>query len=85
MSDSPQPGSEYYVPPVVDETRDFHLGWQDAVFGFLTFPLLIWTFQYAFSGSEKIIATPRARMKLYMVLLAIEVAMAAIIWLVFIR
>lgn len=85
MSESTDPGSEYYVPPVVDESRDFQFGWQDAVLGFLTFPLLIWTFQYAFSGSEKIVATPQARLKLYGILLAIEVLIALVIWAVFFR
>lgn len=81
----PKQGSEYYVPPVVDESRDFHFGIQDAIFAFLTFPLLMWFAQYAFSGSERLVATPRARMKLYLILLAVELLIALVVWLVFFR
>lgn len=75
----PEGPSSSYVPPVVDESRDLQLGWQDAVFGFLTLPLLFWALMYAVSGAEQWVATPRARMKLYGVLLALELLIVLVI------
>ena len=72
-----------YVPPVVDEDRDFELGPLDIVLGLLTFPLLLFALQYAFSGSEKLVATRAARLRLYACLLPAELLIAAlVVWLV---
>lgn len=70
-----------YVPPVVDEASDIDLGPLDIVFGILTLPLLFWALMYAVSGNEAMYATRARRMKVYLVLLAIEVVMiAGIVW-----
>ena len=71
--------SPSYVPPVVDEGRDFEIGPLDIVLGVLTLPLLLFAIQYAVSGSEKLLATPHARLRVYAVLLAIEAVIVAAI------
>lgn len=79
-SDPPRP-----APPVlVDDSRDLDIGPLDILLGALTFPLLLWVLQYAFTGSEKVIATRRARYRLYTVLLAVELLVVALAawWLV---
>jgi len=68
-----------YPEPSVDESRDFDIGPADIVLGIITFPLLMWVLQYAFTGSERIIATRASRLKLYGVLLVAEAAIVALI------
>lgn len=72
-----------YVPPVVDESRDWDIGIVDIVLAIITFPLLMWVLQYAFSGSERIIATRASRLRLFAILLVIEAALVAalVFWL----
>lgn len=67
------------TPIEVDESRDWDIGPIDIVLAALTFPLLLWVLQYAFTGSERIVATRGARYRLYAVLLVIEAVLAAII------
>jgi hypothetical protein len=69
----------------VDDAHDFDLGLVDVVLGLLTMPLLFWVLMYAVTGAEHILATRRARIRLYMILLAIELAMVAAIVLVIVR
>jgi hypothetical protein len=67
----------------IDKSQEFGFGPLDVVFGVLTLPLLFWALMYAVTGHERLYATRAARMKLYLVLLAIEVVLAAVIvWLV---
>jgi hypothetical protein len=69
------------TPIEVDESRDFDIGPLDIVFGILTFPLLLWVLQYAFTGSERIVATRSSRYRLYAALLVVElVIVAALVW-----
>ncbi|MCW2922429.1 MAG: hypothetical protein JWL76_2303 [Thermoleophilia bacterium] len=69
------------TPIDVDESRDWDIGPVDIVLAVLTFPLLMWVLQYAFTGSERIVATRASRYRLYMVLVAVEVAIAAaLVW-----
>lgn len=69
------------TPIDVDESRDFDIGPLDVVLGVLTFPLLLWVLQYAFTGSERIVATRAARYRLYAVLLVVEaVIIGALVW-----
>lgn len=76
-----QPASGAYVPPVVDEASDIDLGPLDIVFGILTLPLLFWALMYAVSGNEAMYATRAGRMKVYLVLLAIEIVLVlGIVW-----
>jgi hypothetical protein len=72
-----------YVPPVVDESRDWDIGAVDIVLGILTLPLLMWVLQYAFSGSEKVVATRASRLRLYAVLLVVGalVVVGIVLWL----
>jgi len=77
--ESTAPDPDPYVPPVVDEGSGIDLGPMDVVFGILTLPLLFWALMYAVSGAERIVATPRARMKLYLWLLGIELVIAAVV------
>ena len=74
--------TEPTVTPLVDESRDWDIGPTDIVLGVLTFPLLMWVLQYAFTGSEKIVATRASRLRLYLVLLAIEVVIVVgiVLW-----
>ena len=75
--------ARYDAGLLVDESRDLDIGPLDIVFGILTFPLLMWVLQYAVTGSERVVATRPARYRLYAVLLATAVALAAaIVWLV---
>ena len=65
----------------IDESQEFGFGPLDVVLGIVTLPLLFWALMYAVTGHERLYATRPARMKLYLVLLAIEVVLvAAIIW-----
>ena len=69
------------TPIDVDESRDFDIGPLDVVLGILTLPLLFWALMYAVTGAERIVATRAARYRLYAVLLALEVVIAAaIVW-----
>jgi hypothetical protein len=69
------------TPIDVDESRDWDIGAADIVLAILTFPLLMWVLQYAFTGSERVVATRGARYRLYAVLLVIEVVIAAaLVW-----
>ena len=67
----------------IDESRDWDIGPLDIVLGVLTFPMLLWVLQYAFTGSEKIVATRAARYRLYAVLLVVELLIVAgiVLWL----
>ncbi|MCW2960311.1 MAG: hypothetical protein JWM25_1208 [Thermoleophilia bacterium] len=76
-SETTQPAG--YTPPVVDEARDWDIGFVDIILGLVTFPLLIWVMQYAFTGSEKLIATRQARLKVYIWLLAAEALIVALL------
>jgi hypothetical protein len=81
MDSEPLPTkSTSYVPPVVDEARDFDIGPLDIILGVLTLPLLLFAIQYAVSGSEKLLATPQARLKVYGVLLVLEAIILAVIF-----
>lgn len=75
----PEPDASPYVPPVVDESADIDFGPLDVVFGLLTLPLLFWALMYAVTGAEGMVATRRARMKLYLWLLAAELAIVAVL------
>lgn len=75
------PGMEQAPRETVDESQDLDLRPIDFVLGFLTLPLLFWATLYAVTGHERLYATAAARMRLYLVLLAIEVVIvAAAIW-----
>ena len=79
MNESPE--AEHYVPPVVDEEADLNFGAVDIVLGILTLPLLFWALMYAVSGNEAMYATREARMRVYLILLAMEIALVALgIW-----
>ncbi len=67
------------TPIEVDESRDFDIGPLDVILGVLTFPLLLWVLQYAFTGSERIVATRSARYRLYAALLVVEAAIVAVL------
>ena len=71
--------SSAYVPPVVDESRDIEFWWGDVVLGIITLPLLFWAMMYAVTGGEKMVATRKARLKLYAVLLVLEALIAAFV------
>ncbi|MCW2926723.1 MAG: hypothetical protein JWM86_691 [Thermoleophilia bacterium] len=81
MDETPRTPTSY-VPPVVDESRDWDIGPVDIVLGVLTFPLLMWVLQYAFTGSERIVATRASRLRLYLVLLVVEALLVAalVLW-----
>ena len=67
----------------IDESQDLDIGPVDIVLGLLTLPLLFWATLYAVSGHERIYATRAARLKLYLVLLAIEIVIVlGIVWIV---
>lgn len=77
----PELSNPQATTPNVDESRDFDLGVVDVVLGILTLPLLFWALMYAVTGAEHVVATRSARMRLYLVLLAIEVVIAvALVW-----
>jgi hypothetical protein len=81
MNESSQPASSPVAS--VDDSHDLDLGAVDIVLGVLTMPLLFWVLMYAVTGAEHVLATRRARVRLYLVLLAIEIVLvAAIVWLV---
>jgi hypothetical protein len=76
---------EQHVQPTttIDESQDLDIGAVDIVLGVITLPLLFWAALYAVSGHERLYATRAARLKLYLVLLAVEVVLVlAIVWLV---
>jgi hypothetical protein len=77
-----QHGDQRIGTPIdVDESRDWDIGPLDIILSVLTFPLLMWVLQYAFTGSERIVATRASRYRLYVVLLALEVLIAgALVW-----
>ena len=77
--------SSSYVPPVVDESKDLDIGPVDVILGILTLPLFLFTIQYAVSGSESLLATRRARLRVFAVLLAVEVIAVAIILFIVLR
>ena len=66
----------------IDEGADFGFGPLDIVLGVLTLPLLFWALMYAVTGHERLYATRAARLRLYGVLLAIEVVLvlAIVLW-----
>jgi len=68
--------SHEYPEPVVDEESELQLGIRDVIFGLLTLPLLFWVMMYAVTGHERLYATPRARIRLYLAILAVEVLVA---------
>lgn len=69
------------TPINVDESTDFDIGAADILLGILTLPLLFWALMYAVTGAEQIVATRRARYRLYAVLLVLEVLIAiALVW-----
>lgn len=63
----------------VDESIDFDWGAADLVLGLLTLPLMFWVLMYAVTGAEHIIATRAARMRLYVVLMVLQVVTVAVI------
>lgn len=67
------------TPIAVDESQDFDIGFLDVVLGIVTLPLLFWALMYAVTGAERIVATRAARYRLYAVLLAVELVIAAAI------
>ena len=69
----------------VDEARDFDIGAVDIVLGVLTMPLLFWVLMFAVTGAEQVVATRSARMRLYVILLATELAIVAAIVLMVLR
>ncbi|MCW2972646.1 MAG: hypothetical protein JWN72_919 [Thermoleophilia bacterium] len=77
--------SSAYVPPVVDESRHLDIGPLDIVLAVLTLPLFLFALQYAVSGSESLLATPKARLKVFAVLLAVEAVAIAIILFIVLR
>ncbi|MCW2949157.1 MAG: hypothetical protein JWN41_170 [Thermoleophilia bacterium] len=79
QSDAPSTSDASYVPPLVDESKGVDLGPLDIVLGVLTLPLLLFAIQYAVSGSEALLATRAARLKVYGVLLTVELIVAAAI------
>lgn len=72
-----EPVARSYPEPVVDEGGELALGRRDVVFGILTLPLLFWVMMYAVTGAERLYATPAARMRVYLWLLAAELLVAA--------
>ena len=65
----------------IDESRDWEIGPLDIILGIITFPLLMWVLQYAFTGSERIVATRQSRYRLYAILFALEVVIVlALVW-----
>lgn len=66
-------------PAELDDSRDFEVGAADIVLGGLTLPLLPWALMYAVTGHERLYATRRGRMRVYVVLLAVEVIIAVAI------
>lgn len=66
----------------IDESQDLHIGPVDIVLGIITLPLLFWATLYAVSGHERIYATPQARLRLYLLLLALEaiIVLVAVWW-----
>jgi hypothetical protein len=63
----------------IDESGDFGFGAVDVLFAILTLPLLFWALMYAVTGHEQLYATRAGRMRVYLLLLAIEVVIAAIV------
>lgn len=68
-------------PPTttIDESQGLDIGAADIVLGLITLPLMFWATLYAVSGHERIYATRAARLRLYLVLLAVEVLLVALI------
>jgi hypothetical protein len=65
----------------IDESADLDIGAVDIVLGIITLPLLFWATLYAVSGHERIYATRAARLRLYLILLPIEILIvAALVW-----
>lgn len=58
-------------------SRGYEIGAIDVVLGILTFPLLFWALMYAVTGHEQLYATRAGRMRVYRVLLVIEVVFVA--------
>ena len=76
-----EPIEEIYDPA---DQVDRQLGVADWILGALTLPLLLWVLMFMTTGNQHMLDTPRQRMKLYAVLLAIELVVAAlaVAWLV---
>ncbi|MEO6867415.1 MAG: hypothetical protein ABI200_05290 [Gaiellales bacterium] len=67
-----------------DDHADYEFGPLDIVLGLLTAPLLFWALMYAVTGHQAVYATRASRLRLYLLLLAIEIVMAAgVLWWVF--
>jgi hypothetical protein len=66
-------------PQPVDEARGLDFGPLDIVFATLTLPLLFWALMYAVTGHEEMYATRQGRMRVYIVLLVLEVLIVALI------
>jgi hypothetical protein len=65
----------------IDESSEFGFGALDVILGIATLPLLFWALMYAVTGHERMYATRAARLRLYLVLLAIEaVLVVALVW-----
>jgi hypothetical protein len=76
-----QQQSQSQQATTIDESQEFGFGPLDVVLGVLTLPLLFWALMYAVTGHERLYATRAARLRLYLVLLAVEVVLvAAIVW-----
>jgi hypothetical protein len=66
-------------PALAEEPLGLDLGPSDIVFGVLTLPLLPWALMYAVTGHEELYATRAGRMRVYVVLLVLEVLIIALI------
>jgi hypothetical protein len=65
----------------IDESSEFGFGALDVILGIVTLPLLFWALMYAVTGHERMYATRAARLRLYLVLLAIEaVLVVTLVW-----
>lgn len=81
MDEAPPTVTSRTGPEPVDENRGFEFGPLDVVFAVLTLPLLFWALMYAVTGQEQMFATRAGRMRIYLVLLAVEVVLvAALVW-----
>lgn len=68
-------------PEPHDESQGLEFGAVDIIFATLTLPLLFWALMYAVTGQEQLYATRRGRMRIYLVLLAIEaIIVLGIVW-----
>jgi ABC-type transport system involved in cytochrome c biogenesis permease component len=62
---------------------DYGIGTRDWILGILTFPLLLWVLMFAVTGMDGWLQRPASRLRLYLVLLALEAALVAlVVWMV---